>query len=41
MVLEVLLDQRLDPREVDVPQLVLGALDSSVVLAAGEHGHGE
>jgi hypothetical protein len=41
MVRKVLLDQRLDPRIVDVSKLVLGVLDGSAVLAPDERSYGD
>jgi hypothetical protein len=38
---EVLLEQGLNPRIVNVAELGLGALNGGGVLAAGKPGHGE
>lgn len=38
MMCEVLIDQRLNPRKIDVTELTLGAFDGGGVLAAGENG---
>jgi hypothetical protein len=39
MVRKVLLDERLDPRIVNVPELLLGALDGSAVFATDERSY--
>jgi hypothetical protein len=41
MILEVLLNQRPNTRIVDIAELGLGALDRSIVFAAGKRGHGK